>query len=270
MGKIKKFYETDGFDYKFRRWKQYPSGNFDYEKTQKAILSFLEGKEFNNAIEVGCGPGTWTNFLKEHTKNLLALDISETMISEAKKDIQNPNIKFLNSDIMDYNTDEKFDLIFSIRAFEYFPDKKGFIKKCNSMLNDNGQIFIITKTKASYWYGRAKVRKILKSILPSLFSYENSDLTKDHIQNLDNFEQERITTTSFKKLLTDADFHDIKIKPVIVRPPIFMRGKSEIPLVPPMLERIVLGILNPIDTLLSKHSIFTIFAESYYITGKKK
>ena len=270
MDNIKTFYETDGHDYKFRRWKQYPSSKFDFEKTRKSILTFLEGKKFNNVLEVGCGPGTWTGFVKEHTNNLLAVDISETMIAEAKKEIQNPEVKFLNTDIMNYNTDEKFDLIFSIRAFEYFPDKKGFINKCEKMLNENGQVFIITKTKASYWYGRTKIRKLLKSILPILFYYENNEATNAHFKNLDNFKQERLTTTEFEKILRSSHFEDIKIRPVIVRPPIFMRGKSEIPLVPPIFEKLILAVLHPIDNVLSKFSIFTIFAESYSINGKKK
>ncbi len=225
MSKIREFYKTDGLDYKYRRWQKYPSGQFDYECTKKSINNFLSNVKTNNVLEVGCGPGTWTAIVNSHAQNLLAVDISETMINEAKKNIPDTSIEFLNTDIMEYNPDRKFDLVFSIRAFEYFPDKTGFIKKCESMLNSDGKIFIITKTKASYWYGRTKIRKILKSILPFLLYYENKEFDSTRVKNIDNFQQERLYTKDFKKLLLENGFTDISIKPVIIRPPLFMRGK---------------------------------------------
>lgn len=270
MSKIKEFYKTDGLDYKYRRWQKFPSGQFDYECTKKSIENFLSNVKTANVLEVGCGPGTWTEIVNNHTDNLLAVDISDTMISEAKKNIADTSIEFLNTDIMEYKPDRNFDLIFSIRAFEYFPNQYDFIKRCHSMLNPDGKIFIITKTKASYWYGRTKIRKVLKSVLPFLFYYENKEFDNARINNIDNFQQNRLLTKDFKKLLSENGFKDIVIKPVIIRPPFFMRGKSEIPIIPPILEKPVLFLLKPIDWLFSKSSLFTIFAESYSITGIKK
>jgi len=192
------------------------------------------------------------------------------MINEAKKIIKESNIDFLNMNIMEYDADRKFDLIFSVRAFEYFLDKEGFVKKCNSMLNDNGKLFIITKTKVSYWYGRSKIRNVLKFILPFLFYYENKELNNSRINNIANFQQERFSTSNFKELLVQYGFSNIIIRPVIIRPPIFMRGKSEIPIIPPFMEKPILYLLKIIDRVLSKSSLFTIFAESYSISGIKK
>ena len=270
MSKIKEFYKTDGLDYKYRRWQKHPTGQFDYRATEKSINKFLKGKKFKNALEVGCGPGTWTEIVKEHTENLLAVDISETMINEAKKNVTIPNIEFLNKDIMEYNSDKKFDLIFSIRAFEYFPEQEGFIKKCFEILNPGGELFVITKTKASYWYGRSKIRKGLKAVLPFMFYHENKEFDSTRINNLGNFQQERLLTSRFRSILKKNSFSNISVKPVIIRPPLFMRGKTEIPIIPPILEKPVLFLLKPFDWLLSKNSLFTIFAESYSISGTKK
>ncbi len=268
--KIKDFYKTDGVDYKYRRWEENRVAKFDYKHTEIAIKKFLRKSHFIDSLEIGCGPGTWTEILKKHTDNLIAVDISETMLNEAKKNINDPNIKFISSDIMDVYIDKKFDLIFSIRAFEYFPQKEEFIKKCFNLLNKDGEIFIITKTKGSYWYGRTKIRKLFKFVLPFLFYYENKGLTKNNLENLSNFQQERLFTREFESLLKNNGFTSIVIKPVIIRPPIFMCGKSEIPIVPPLLEKPILFVLNLINKTLSNYSPFTIFAESYSITGKKK
>ena len=270
MANIKKFYDIDGIDYGYKRWERNPVAKFDYQCTKKSIIKFLDKSAYKNSLEIGCGPGTWTSILKKYSNFVTAVDISETMISQAKKDVNESNIDFINCDVTKFEIDKKFDLIFSIRAFEYFPQQEEFIKKCFKMLNDGGKLFVITKTKASYWYGRTKIRKVLKSVFPFLYYYENKELQKNHVGNLENFHQERLLTKNFKTLLRNNDFSDIKIKPVIIRPPIFMRGKSEIPLVPPFCEKPFLYLLKPIDSLFSKNSMFTIFAESYSIFGTKK
>ena len=70
-------------------------------------------------------------------------------------------------------------------------------------------------------------------------------------------------------MLKNYGFEDIRVRPVIIRPPIFMRGKTEIPLVPPVLEWPVLIFFEILDRLLSQLPGCTIFAESYIVTGKK-
>lgn len=270
MKAIKNFYEFDGKDYGYRRWQKNAVARFDYDATKRAVVNFLKNKELNSVLEVGCGPGTWTSFLAEHSKKVTAIDISSTMLEQAREKIKSKNVTFVNGDISELIIKEKFDLLFSIRAFEYFDKQEAFIMNSFNLLNDGGEIFIITKTKGSYWYGRSKIRSVLKKIFPFLFYYETKELSKKHFDNLANFEQNRLFTHEMKALLKKAGFQDIKIRPVIVRPPIFMRGKSEIPIIPPFLEKLVLLLLKPFDRLLSHFSVFTIFAESFLISGKRR
>ena len=267
---IKKFYDLDGVDYGYRRWKMNPSARFDYDSTKRNILNYLRKNHFNSVLEVGCGPGTWTGILSKFTDHVTAVDISETMITEAKKVIKNPNVIFLNTDVVNFETDKKFDLIFSIRAFEYFDNKELFLKKCRKMLNANGTLFIITKTKKSYWYGKGKIRKILKYIAPFLFYYERNILDRVGSKNRPGFYQERMSVNNLVVLLKKVGFNNFSISPVIIRPPIFMRGKTEIPIIPPFLERPVLAFFKLIDKTFYDNPSFTIFAESYLIFCKKK
>ena len=229
---IKKFYNIDGVDYGYRRWERNPVAKFDYNCTKEVISDHLSELYFDNALEVGCGPGTWTKLLKEHSKKIVAVDISKTMIEQAKQNNKDPNIQFINSDIMNFQTDKKFDIIFSIRAFEYIKDKELFLKQCFKMLNPHGKLFIITKTKGSYWYGRTKIRKLLRLICPFLFYYENKITGKNVVENLTNFWQERLLVRQFISFSKRAGFTNFIVRPVVIRPPIFIRGKSEIPIIP--------------------------------------
>ena len=84
-----------------------------------------------------------------------------------------------------------------------------------------------------------------------MFYYEKKELTKEQFDNASNFKQNRLFTGELKKIFKSAGFEDIDVKPVIVRPPIFMRGKSEIPIIPPFLEKLVLLLLKPLDYIFS-------------------
>ena len=266
---IKKFYETDGQQYGHRRWHQYPTGRFDYRATERAIRKNLVGQTIGHAVEIGCGPGTWTGLLDDHAEQVTAIDISETMLAQAKKTHQERKIVFVRSDIMDYEPESSVDFIFSIRAFEYFKDKNTFLSQASSWLKPGGRFLIITKTKGSWWYGRSRIRNVLKRILPFLFYIEKRESNRQTENNLQNFWQERLLVGDFKRMLKNHGFEDIRVRPVIIRPPIFMRGKTEIPLIPPIFERAVLLFFEILDRLLSRLPGCTIFAESYIVTGKK-
>lgn len=82
--KIKDFYDFDGRDYGYRRWKKYPAARFDYNSTKRQILSYLRKYHFNNALEIGCGPGTWTGILTQFADWITAVDISETRLKKLK------------------------------------------------------------------------------------------------------------------------------------------------------------------------------------------
>jgi SAM-dependent methyltransferase len=192
------------------------------------------------------------------------------MIEKAKKSINDPKVNFINTDIMKLEANKKFDLIFSIRAFEYIENKEPFLKKCRDMLAPKGKLFIITKTRRSYWYGKSKIRKILEIIAPFLFYYERNILSKVGSKSRPGFCQKRISVKSFVILLKKIGFNNLFISPVIIRPPIFMRGKTEIPIIPPFLEKPTLAFFKLVDKTFCNNPSFTIFAESYLIVCKKK
>ena len=144
------------------------------------------------------------------------------------------------------------------------------MQKCYGMLNAYGKIFIVTKTKGSYWYGKGKIRKLLRKTAPFLFSYEDVTLSRERLENSSNFWQERLFVRDFVSILKLSGFHNLTIRPVIIRPPIFMRGKSEIPIIPPYLEKQILRIFQIVNKWFSDNPSLTVLAESYLIVGEKK
>ena len=262
---VKNFFDEDGSSYHARRWRNTPIAVYDFDRTKEAIEKSLEELSFPDILEIGPGPGTWTPLFLKRCKKMTLIDISENMLNIAMKNLKGNNITFIHGDISNSEIPSQFDLIASVRCFEYIRDKEAFVQKCNQMLKSNGMLLIITKSKGSYWYGKSKIRKLLKLFAPSLFQFEKYNIDKQ--QRL--FWQSRLFVKDFRQLLEAEGFQILKIRPVIIRPPIFMRGKSEIPLVPPKFEKIFLSFFKIIDGLLNRFPFFTIFAESFIITAKK-
>ena len=268
---LKEFYNIDGRTYKYTRWQRNPIMVFDFNCTCKAITKALA--QVNNkdtALEIGCGPGTWTPLLAQKFDSTIVVDLSYTMIEEAKKDRDLSDVEFHISDFMDIEFNKKFDFIMSIRSFEYFSDKDAFMRKCHSLLKPEGNILILTKTLCSYWYGRSRIRDLFEALCPSLFKYElccQQNVSKDH---LDKFWLQKVSVRQMKQYLIANGFEVLSISPVIIRPPIYMRGKGEIPLIPPALERASIPVLSFFDRILSHFSFSSIFAESFLITGRKQ
>lgn len=78
------------------------------------FFEYFDEKEVNSILEIGCGYGVSTWFLKDKFESVTGLDISDNAIKSAKKIF--PEIDFVKSDVMQYfdeNPEKKFDVILS-------------------------------------------------------------------------------------------------------------------------------------------------------------
>ena len=131
------------------RWLNNPISYSHYLQTKRSVeLAFeIFPEQYENILEIGCGPGTWTKILLSHCKKLAVVDISERMLETLADKYKGCDIE-LNCG--DFNSDHielkrKFNIIFSARAIEYMPDKYKMVMKCKSLLKKNGGLIIITK-----------------------------------------------------------------------------------------------------------------------------
>ncbi|MEK7101808.1 MAG: class I SAM-dependent methyltransferase [Patescibacteria group bacterium] len=165
----KEFYDTVmpdkfGKDYESVRWEGTPLQSAQYDMTAEMICTRVLPvlKNATSILEVGPGPGTWTKLLLTANPNarFTLVDISTTMLAQAKRALpQHTAIAFIESDIMQFSTDEKFDGFFSSRAIEYMPDKNVVAAKIFSLLSSGAYGAIITKTP-KYFFDRLRGRKV--------------------------------------------------------------------------------------------------------------
>src|SRR3989338_4660102 len=153
---VKAFYnetmpEKFGDDYEEERWFRDAIQRAGYELTKKAIERHVLSDESLNPVrilELGPGAGTWTKLLIAHFPDAYfdLLDISKEMLARAEKALgRKEHARFIESDVLKWEPEGKYDYFFSSRVVEYVDDKKKFCGKIFDALLPGGRGFLITK-----------------------------------------------------------------------------------------------------------------------------
>lgn len=103
-------------------------------------LQFVENK--GNALDVGCGSGgrIISRLIQDHFK-ITGIDVSSEMIQLAK--YKHPECKFIHENILNWNSEDKFDLILAWDSLFHLPltEQENTIKKLCNLLKTNGVLF---------------------------------------------------------------------------------------------------------------------------------
>lgn len=136
--------------YEKERWFSSDIAKAAYEMILNCVNNHLLNDlgDFSTFFEVGPGAGTWTKLFlaKQPSAHFDLVDISGEMLKQARGNMgEGGNIRYFEADFLDFEAEKKYDVFFSSRALEYFPDKEKFVKKVSSLLAPGGRGFIITK-----------------------------------------------------------------------------------------------------------------------------
>jgi len=126
----------------------------DFSSTRTAIwpeLSFLfkDIKVKEKILDLGCGNGRLYKLLEK--TNYTGIDISERLISIAKKKYPRVNFKVANALNLSFKK-ELFDKVYSIAVLHHIPSKKlriQFLKEIKKVLKKDGSL-ILTVWKKTY------------------------------------------------------------------------------------------------------------------------
>jgi cyclopropane fatty-acyl-phospholipid synthase-like methyltransferase len=117
----------------------------------------VEGRTF---LDVGCGNGMYSIELgKKGAAHVVGIDISPVMLGRceesARKEGLQDRVKFLQTDLLEYQPDTDFDVSYGIGLFDYISDSLPVLKKMREVTKDKA---IMAFPRLMTW--RAPVRKV--------------------------------------------------------------------------------------------------------------
>jgi ubiquinone/menaquinone biosynthesis C-methylase UbiE len=258
------FDEASGY-YRHLRWEKNPVVRTEKRQTHQVLVEELGSEAVETALEIGCGPGTWTPLLAERAASVLALDLSPKMLEQARDAVAGEHVHFLQGDAARFDPATTFDLVMSVRVLEYVPEWREIIARLERLVAPGGRAVVITKTPVSIWRGTGRSRWFgPRNLVRRLFRRDVDP----------GFWQRHIPVREMTRAFARAGMVDIQVRPVILGLPVYMRGTKQYPIVPPFAERPALRATQSVWRWVARRGrrgrlASLIFAESYAVSGRR-
>jgi SAM-dependent methyltransferase len=251
--------------YRGMRWEKNRVTLLEKLMTREVLSDELGGDPVGSALEIGCGPGTWTPLLAARAERVLALDLSERMLEQARSAVEEPNVTFLQGDAARFQPDTAFDLVMSVRVLEYVPEWRSIVHRLETLLAPGGRAIIVTKTPVSAWRGTGRERWFGPHTMARRLRGEKLD---------PEFWQSYLPVRKLCRAFADAGLVDVRVRPVIFGLPIYVHGNKQYPIVPRIAEPAALRSTESAWRWVSRRGerlrrASLIFAESYAVSGRR-
>ncbi|MDD5238126.1 MAG: malonyl-ACP O-methyltransferase BioC [Candidatus Omnitrophica bacterium] len=164
-----------------------------------ALLEMTGENNINKILELGCGTGNYTYFLRERFPDsaIKAIDISREMIQVAAKKIKDERIEFILGDAETIDLGESFDLVTSNACFQWLEDLQAALAKYKKLLKENGFILFSVFGPRTFWELNMSVRSLFKNISITADNFVAKERLED-ILNQD-FKEVEIKETAFQE-----------------------------------------------------------------------
>lgn len=130
----------------YNEWSSQYDGNINPTRDLEAasLVQMVGPLSFDHCLEIGCGTGKNTAWLKTKAKYVTGLDFSPEMLAIAKSKIKDENVHFVEADITkDWDfTDRTYDMISFSLVLEHVQDLEEIFRKTDKALKANGYVYI--------------------------------------------------------------------------------------------------------------------------------
>jgi ubiquinone/menaquinone biosynthesis C-methylase UbiE len=264
---IRRVYDEASSYYRNLRWEKTRLTRFEHALTLRTLQQELGTEPVSRALELGCGPGTWTELLADRAQSVTAVDLSPGMLEQARRAVQRPHVTFVNADAASFEDPDGFDRVMSVRVLEYIPEWARIVSGLGRLVRPGGRAVLVTKTRFSVWRGTGRARWFVA--YPKRFAKR----VLRGPQRPD-FWQRHISVRAMTDTLERAGFTDIRVRPVIFGLPVFVRGTQQYPIVPETLEPPVLGLTDAAWRWTSRRGAAVrraslVLSESYCVSARR-
>ena len=116
--------------------------NYNVLIEQPAMSKLICAVKDKCVLDLGCGFGdNCAQFARMGAKRVVGIDISEKMLSVAKKENSHKTVQYVHSRFENIDTlNEKFDLVYSSLAFHYTDEFDVLMKKIYAVMNEGATL----------------------------------------------------------------------------------------------------------------------------------
>ena len=122
-----------------------------YQKVPIESLQLIKKYSISNSdkiIDIGCGKSFLAdNLLELNYTDISLVDISSNALKEVKDRLQNKSLNFIDTDILNFNSNDKYDIWHDRAVFHFITNPEGiekYISLCNKYINNQGILIIGT------------------------------------------------------------------------------------------------------------------------------
>ena len=131
----------------YNSWSEQYDTNENKTRDLEAISlrEHIKEQAFEHCLEIGCGTGKNTEWLITQSKKVLAVDLSEEMLSKAKQKINDSKVTFIHADITQdwsFTNGNQFDLATFSLVLKHIEDLDAIFAKLNKVIQSNGIVYI--------------------------------------------------------------------------------------------------------------------------------
>ncbi|GIR21503.1 MAG: hypothetical protein CM15mP36_07100 [Flavobacteriales bacterium] len=120
-----------------------------YQKVPVESLQLIKKYSISNSdkiIDIGCGKSFLAdNLLELNYTDISLVDISSNALKEVKDRLQNKSLNFIETDILNFNSNDKYDIWHDRAVFHFITNPEGiekYISLCNKYINNHGILII--------------------------------------------------------------------------------------------------------------------------------
>lgn len=172
------------------------------------LMQLISADGLKKAIDIGCGTGEQTHILSEKfvDAEFLGIDSSAEMLSQSIS-FHNDKLSFKQKKVEElYDSEEKWDLVFSNAALQWSDDHEKLFPKLLSLLSENGQFAVQMPLQSE---------NILNQILFQLASEEPYETQLQQWNRISPV----LSLDDYAKMIFDSGLKDlnisIKVYPII-------------------------------------------------------
>jgi len=147
----------------------------------RTTVSVLPSQKNVSILEVGCGVGFSASYLQGMYSKYVGIDYAENFINYAKKFNDFDNTSFEVSNIKDYSTTEKFDVILMIGVVHHLDNVEDTFKSMLKLLKPGGWI-VANEPQSSNLF--IQLLRAVRGKIDSSYSEEQIQFSHDDLKAL--------------------------------------------------------------------------------------